>query len=1014
MQGLYERIGAALEVRDEEARRIARALFVVFAASFALGLLKAAQSGLFLASCPRARIPSAFFASAVCLATASSFVVALAPRMSAGALTRGSLVLGGVVVALSHLALSVRVPDAPFGLYVSAEAVSGVLIVQIWSVVSHAIDVRTGKRVLPIAGVVSAIAWTLCGFVVPYLSRVAGTEALLAVTAALLLLAGALVEGSRAGTRREAPSLLTGLREGFLFLAQDPLARLLTALAVLSMVLEQTMDFALLSAARELFRGDAAIATFFSQFYAVTSALSILTLAGAAGRVLSRLGGVRTLALMPLAIAVVSGIGILVPVFAVVVAYRGVGRVLKQAVWSASTEQLQSPLPATRKTQARQATRGVIAPIGYGIGSLALAALPPHVSIAWLAAITCALALVVYGVVVARVGPRYVDALRKAIDDRSFSLSPPRSFAGASIERDALAALEQDVRSGDEHKALSALELLSLVPEPDVAAFEAATEQPSARVRKDGLARLVEVAPARGAARAKALAESDPSLEVRLFAIDCLLELTSRGHRMPTLAIPHDDASARWAELASVSGDAVKLAPLLGPALAGDDALAQRAMLLVRPETSDAKGVIRALDQRLTTGTPELRLAAAEAIIRAGIVVLVPDVVEQLGDRMLGPRIAQIIVRLAPRDVTAPAPFVDGTLSRLASRITRVADSASIDALVARLLVHTRPSIRQHATRALAAAIARKERSPLASERVLEVLATDARRAYALAALADRLETAQEDAPADTRAAVFHEVTRTLDFARAELLPIVALLGHAELIGAVEAGRRKPSPARDAQIAELLEASLEEPLRAIVVPLFDRHSHGRMAARGRAAGLAPEEDAPLDALVEQMDDDRLVRLVRLVSEHAEEDLAMNVLFERLRLLRTVPLFRELPSDEAFALAERLEELSFAAGSVVFRKDEPGDALYVVAQGACTMMVGKRTVATFHRGEFFGELSLVDGEPRSTDALAATDVVLLRLRASDFDEILVHRPDAIRGVVRVLAARLRAATHVERT
>jgi hypothetical protein len=1012
------RIATRLEVAPEDAHRIVRALGVVFVASFGLGVLKAAQSGLFLASCPRARIPAAFFASAICLATASSLVVAVAPRIGADTLTRMCLGVGGLVIACAHLAITLAIPEAPFSLYVAAEAVSGVLIVQIWSVVSHAIDVRTGKRVLPIAGVVSAVAWASCGLVVPLVSHALGTPSLLALAAALLFAAAWLVVPERTSVRREAPGMLVGLREGFVFLAQDPLARLLTSLAVLSMVLEQTMDFALLSAARDLYRGDAALATFFARFYGATSALSVLTLLGAAGRVLSRLGAVRTLALMPVAVALVAGFGVVLPVFAVVVAYRGVGRVLKQAVWSASTEQLSSPLPATRKTQARQATRGVIAPLGYGIGSLALAALPHHVSPSWLAALTCTLSLLVTSIVLVRVGPRYVDALRRAIDDRTFSLAPPRVFAGRTIERDALAALERDVREGDEDHALTALELLAVVPEPPISSFESGTLHPAAAVRREALHRLADAAPARCVACAGPMAETDPSLEVRLYAIDRLLELSQRGHRMPALAVVADDASRRWAELAGFAGDTTSLSTRLARGIDADDAddaLAVRAMLLVREDTAALPGVVGALGRRIASGAASTRLAAAEAVIRAGIVVLIPEVVALLENTAIGPQVAKLIVRLAPRDVTAASPIFDGTLSRLASRITRVADAASVDALVARLLVHPRPSVRQHATRALASAIARKERTPLAPARVRATLETDARRAYHLAHLIAAIDADRFAAvPASTLAAARHEIARTFDYARAELLPIVALLGHAELVSAVEAGRRKPSPARDAQIAELLETSLPESLRAIVVPLFDRLSYGGVVNRGRALGLAPTEDVPLLVALAPIDDPMFVRLVTHVLGENRGDEAMNALFDRLRLLRTVPLFRDLPSDEAFALAERLEELAVPMGGVVFRRDEPGDALYVVAEGSCSMVVEGRVVATFARGEFFGELSLVDGEPRSTDAIAATDAVLLRLRGTDFDEILVHRPDAIRGVVRVLAARLRAATRAERT
>jgi CRP-like cAMP-binding protein len=67
--------------------------------------------------------------------------------------------------------------------------------------------------------------------------------------------------------------------------------------------------------------------------------------------------------------------------------------------------------------------------------------------------------------------------------------------------------------------------------------------------------------------------------------------------------------------------------------------------------------------------------------------------------------------------------------------------------------------------------------------------------------------------------------------------------------------------------------------------------------------------------------------------------------------------------------------TFAAGAVIFREGDPGDFMYIVKNGEVEIRVHDRTVDVLKPDAFFGEMSLIDAEPRSATAIAKTDCVL---------------------------------------
>lgn len=130
-------------------------------------------------------------------------------------------------------------------------------------------------------------------------------------------------------------------------------------------------------------------------------------------------------------------------------------------------------------------------------------------------------------------------------------------------------------------------------------------------------------------------------------------------------------------------------------------------------------------------------------------------------------------------------------------------------------------------------------------------------------------------------------------------------------------------------------------------------------------------------------------------------------------LRTVPLFTKLEDAELQRFAELTREKSYPKGSVILFEDDPGDALYLVATGQVKVVLigedGREVIlSVLGEGAFFGEMALIDDQPRSAHVIAMTDATVLMLRREDFQARLRRSPEIAIGLLRELSRRLRRA------
>lgn len=131
--------------------------------------------------------------------------------------------------------------------------------------------------------------------------------------------------------------------------------------------------------------------------------------------------------------------------------------------------------------------------------------------------------------------------------------------------------------------------------------------------------------------------------------------------------------------------------------------------------------------------------------------------------------------------------------------------------------------------------------------------------------------------------------------------------------------------------------------------------------------------------------------------------------ERLSFLRKAPLFASLSEEELLQVCRGLECKRIPRGTVICMEGEPGDAFYIIRAGAVLVYTAcdgaERRLNELHRGDCFGEMALLTGEPRSATVRALLDVDLFVLPKSSFEGIIHEHPPVSMYLSRLLSHRL---------
>ena len=131
--------------------------------------------------------------------------------------------------------------------------------------------------------------------------------------------------------------------------------------------------------------------------------------------------------------------------------------------------------------------------------------------------------------------------------------------------------------------------------------------------------------------------------------------------------------------------------------------------------------------------------------------------------------------------------------------------------------------------------------------------------------------------------------------------------------------------------------------------------------------------------------------------------------DRTRLLASTRMFADVDADGLARIGARITEIEVPAGRVIARQGEIGTGFYVIVAGSARVVRDGATIAHLGPGDFFGELSVLDGRPRVAQVVSDEPTTCLALASWDFEAVVIEQPTVALAILRGLAGRLRDLT-----
>ena len=133
------------------------------------------------------------------------------------------------------------------------------------------------------------------------------------------------------------------------------------------------------------------------------------------------------------------------------------------------------------------------------------------------------------------------------------------------------------------------------------------------------------------------------------------------------------------------------------------------------------------------------------------------------------------------------------------------------------------------------------------------------------------------------------------------------------------------------------------------------------------------------------------------------------ILEKTIILKGTNLFEGVPGESIYHVAQVMEEERLEKGFHLFEKGDKGDYFYIIVTGKILIHIGETELNRHHKGEYFGEMALLDDTPRSTNATALEETLLLKISQDNFLDIMMDHKEVRRSIMRILNERFRKLT-----
>jgi HEAT repeat protein len=1022
-----------------------------------------AASALFLAHYDASYLPYVYLLAAIVSIVAGLGYTRAKEKVAFSPLMTGTLVVMLAMTCALRLGLSWGEAGwLIFGMMIAYRLLSMLTDLEYWAVAARLYDVRQSKRLFGLVGSGEVAARVVGSFSVPLLVSVLGVANLLwlsatglgACLALLVLILNRFPDvGSRGGEEAEAGQSRD--RRAIRSLWSSSYLKAIFLLSFFAVLGKYFVDFAFLSEMQTRWHEVETLASFFGVFSGVTQVVNLGIRVLVSGRLLNRFGILVGLLVLPaahflctLAILAVAAVPIPAGVFWLAIGNQGLYKTLKHPVDNPSFKVLYQPLPRRERLAAQIGVEVIVTPIAIALAAAlmilfsrpSLATTTPFASLmlvnfaGWAGAAFYAFR-------------EYRKALVKALEKRTldrtaFSLEDEQSItlvrAKLSSERADEVIFALDLLQRIDHPSLPLhFEELLSHPSPDVRFYVLLTIE---KRRPPGITYAISrVASRETSARVQAVALralaalGDPRGEVPSY-LGCPDREVERGALIGLLHGPQESASRRAR---------VRLLELCRSEVSEDRVLAAR--VLGDTDISDAELYEHLLDD----DEPDVRRAALRSAGRRKEERFVPRIIDHLGEPRYRSDAARALIESGDQ---AGLPLAKALLdsrrpvalrTRIA-QLTRRLPSFSHREALWQAYESGFGHLRHVALEALESLQYRVEEGD--SGRVVRSVEAEVREsAWKLGVLRD----IEGDASLQSLSESLRE---EIAQSRSRVFLLLSFLYDRNTVVSARDNLDSASREKRAYAAEILEVTLSQELKELALPLLDHSSPEDCLSRlGRRFPQARREAA--QSLVEilrstggnlrnwtracaiygatRLEVDGFSSELRFLAEDPNALVAETarwasnrndfnpngngsnrmLTIEKVLLLKGVSMFSATSEDTLADVASVLEEVELRPGELVFEKGDPGKSMYIVVSGKVRVFDGAKTINFLGEQEIFGELALLDPEPRSASVESAEETRLFRLDRDTLFELMTDNVGVVSGIMQVLCRRLRRMTAI---
>lgn len=1005
---MLNRLDIVLNIRPDERRTVYLMLAQYFFLGAAMLFAQTISMPLFLEYWGASYIPLTYIGIAVVVSTITAIFLKISERVTLARWLWSTLLFIAITTLLLRIGLAIA-PSKWLALLLPiwTQTLINLAVLAFWTLASDIFDVRQGKRLFGLLNAGSWLSYVVAGPFAGGLANTLGTENLYIVVAICFFIAisiQSIILKSVKKPQSQSIDSTPQIQQPVSALFRNRYILLVFGLAAIWRVAYFVMDAIFYNMTSIQFPDTAESAGFIGGFFSMVGLLGFITDTFLTGRIISKYGLWAGLLTTPIAlIASMSGfasIGLFASSwtlglfwFAIAGKFNneGLGFTLDQSASSI----LYQPISDTLRPRARAIGEGIIQPAAIGIAGLLLVLLSNilkfDVIMLSFVYILLAVGWLVLSIVLAGSYPKQ---LVEAINKRRFKREEL-----INVEEINTQILLKSLRSEHEGTVIYSLDLLEEINHPKLKSeLIPLLGHASSKVRVSVLERIERLKPAQARETLPKQIQKEVA-ETRSAAVQAFSSLTADDINLIMPYLNSNNSADTFGALVGllkyggdhgVSLSREKLEKLASHSLKENRILAAQA--LRKFGSSDFDDVLLKLMKDDEVGVRR------EALLAAGktkSLSLWRNIIYALSDSKTRDAAAKAL----EEDGEFALPFMERAFRDIGTpKVTRIK--------LAKVFGNIRG---ENAIRILAEEISASE--------------NDLREAV-LAALTE-CGFSGENAQGEIQAQVKKEAddARTLYSALREIesneeMRLAAQAIHIELKHvrerlfhlmsfvydrkAILNARRVITQRNEAKIPyaiETLETILPRDAKQILLPLVEELNGSEACKR-----LGIQKKISLEELAEKSQG-WLKICGQAMAEKGKTDMHSTV--EKVLILRSVNLFKSTPDDALAELGEILTEVEIPSGNNIVQKGEQGSSMFIIVNGKVAVMDGERVLNTLGERAVFGELALLDTEPRSATIRAVEDTLLFRLDQESFYELMSDRVEVAMGTIQMLTGNLRA-------